>query len=275
MNNDPISCLACNGSTRFVTRRRSRDYDKSPLYDIHRCNECSSFTADCRYTPELYDEQYYLIAEDAHVHDPQMYHYAKVVDRLAVRNGAVPAILDVGCGSGKFLHTYAGVVPDAALHGLEINPDAVKRIRENLPASEIFGSYQELGDRSFDIVCAWNVIEHVPKPGDFLAELAAHVKPGGLVSISTPNHAQINRWSQGMDKWEAIDPPHHLCILSHAALKKLFVQCNLQLVHLSTFSWHFGGYYSPPRWWKPKYMLPHVLGKLRLGGNLLMIGRKT
>lgn len=275
MNSGPVSCLACGGATRFITRRRSRDYDQSPLYDIHCCHECGSFTGDCRYTPELYDEEYYLIAEDPRVHDPQMYHYGKIVNRLGTKRGRAEAILDVGCGSAKFLHTYSRIVPDATLHGLEINPDAVEKIRANLPAAKIFGNYDELGDRSFDTVCAWNVIEHVPQPGEFLAELVAHTKPGGLVAISTPNHTQVNRWLHGMDKWEAIDPPHHLCIFSHAALKQFFAQCKLRVIHLSTYSWHFGGYYNSPRWWKPKYLLPSVLGRLRLGGNLLMVGRKT
>ena len=275
MRDNSVYCLACGSSTKFVTRRRSRDYDQSTLYGIYCCDNCASFTADCPYTPELYDEQYYLIAEDPRTHDPQMHHYANIVNKLSRKNGPAPAILDVGCGSGKFLHSYSRIALKAHLSGLEIDPVAVRKIRRDSPAFNIYAGYEELGNTSFDVVCAWNVIEHVPDPRMFLGRLVKHTKTGGLIAISTPNHTQINRWLQGMRKWEAIDPPHHLCILSRRALLQIFGQCGVRPIDLSTFSWHFGGYYNPAQWWKPKYILPTVLGKLRLGGNLLLIGRKV
>lgn len=268
-----IRCLACGGPTRFATRRTSR-LDATKEWDVFRCDDCSSFTADCPYVPEQYNAGYSLIRENPRINDPQMLHYAKLLDKLVQENYPGHTILDVGCGSGKFLYAYSRTNRSARLNGLEINPGAVKKVREQLPEGNIYCGYGELGDMTFDVVCSWNVIEHVPDPYAFLSELARHTNVGGLVAISTPNHTQINRWRYGIHKWETINPPLHLCIMSRPALKRMFSQCTLMPIHLSTFSWNFGGRLNPPRWWKLKYLLPCLFGKLRLGGNLLMIGRK-
>lgn len=47
--------------------------------------------------------------------------YARTIDRFARRELEAPHLLDVGCGSGKFLWAYSRINQAALLHGLEID----------------------------------------------------------------------------------------------------------------------------------------------------------
>ena len=41
--------------------------------------------------------------------------------------------------------------------------------------------------RTFDTIVAGEIIEHLENPGMFLRNMGAHLKPGGVIIISTPN----------------------------------------------------------------------------------------
>jgi SAM-dependent methyltransferase len=57
----------------------------------------------------------------------------------------------------------------------------------------VLGSPAEVGDPGsrFDLVTAWDVLEHVHDPLPFLESLAAVLAPGGRVFIRTPNLSWI------------------------------------------------------------------------------------
>lgn len=63
-------------------------------------------------------------------------------------------------------------------------------------------SAQGLGQ--FDLVTSMEVIEHVTDPAAFVAELTAHLKPEGLMILSTPNRTAASKrvfWSRRLSGW--------------------------------------------------------------------------
>lgn len=110
------------------------------------------------------------------------------------------AALEVGCGSGALLVELARSGFHCA--GLESSPEAYARAKE---LAEHFGVDLALGeepeegfDRSFDLVCALDVLEHVEDDVGALATWARWLKPGGKLLLSVPAHR--NRWGPG-DVW--------------------------------------------------------------------------
>ncbi len=134
---------------------------------------------------------------------------------------AAPAsILDVGCGEGVVTERLAAVT-QAPTIGVDLGTDDLRenwrrREREGL-AFEAGSAYDlEFDDDSFDCVCALEVLEHLERPRDALAELARVSRKALLVSVprepvwravhllalkdvrrlgNTPGH--VNHWSSG------------------------------------------------------------------------------
>lgn len=99
-------------------------------------------------------------------------------------------VLDVGCGEGIFL----GLARDTGateLFGLDRSPEAVaaarERLGENVHLQQGMAETLPYADRSFDLVCAMEVIEHLEEPGAAVAEFRRVVRPDGHVIISVPN----------------------------------------------------------------------------------------
>jgi 2-polyprenyl-3-methyl-5-hydroxy-6-metoxy-1,4-benzoquinol methylase len=98
-------------------------------------------------------------------------------------------VLDVGAGFGFFSARLRQLGADVI--ATDIGENLLKHIRENVGCEcqrvDALALLERFGPESFDIVVSSECIEHTPSPGRALAEMAAVLKPGGLISVSTPN----------------------------------------------------------------------------------------
>ena len=104
--------------------------------------------------------------------------------------------LDVGCGAGLLCEPLARM--GAAVTGVDAAPENVEAAKAHMEQSKLTidyraGELSEQGLKQFDVVTAMEVIEHVTDPAAFVAELARHLKPDGLLIISTPNRTAASR----------------------------------------------------------------------------------
>jgi SAM-dependent methyltransferase len=116
-------------------------------------------------------------------------------------------VLEVGCGRGDFLAALTKRC-GCETEGLELNPAAVA-------AATAFGRQVAQRDvvehaaarpGNYDAVCAFQVLEHVPKTRAFLEALVTLVRPGGRLILGVPDHD--NYLGRGEDL--VLDmPPHH------------------------------------------------------------------
>jgi 2-polyprenyl-6-hydroxyphenyl methylase / 3-demethylubiquinone-9 3-methyltransferase len=106
------------------------------------------------------------------------------------------AALDVGCGAGLLCEPLARM--GAAVTGVDAAPENVAAAREHAGGSGLAIAYHagELAAQGlgrFDLVTAMEVIEHVSDPVAFVQQLAAHLKPDGLLILSTPNRTAASK----------------------------------------------------------------------------------
>lgn len=118
-------------------------------------------------------------------------------------------VLDVGCGPGTITADLAERVDPGRVTGIDPSPDvleqagttAAQRGVENVRFVE--GDVYELGDDTYDIVHAHQVLLHVPDPVEALRAMLRVTKPDGLVAARDTDYAGMSWWPEDprLDRW--------------------------------------------------------------------------
>jgi len=128
--------------------------------------------------------------ESRPLHDLNPVRAAYVAARVDLSNAKVA---DVGCGGGLLSEALARV--GAQVTGIDLGEKVIEIAKLHLHESNLSVDYRvqssaELAStqpENFDAVCCMELIEHVPDPAALVADLAAMLKPGGRVFMSTLN----------------------------------------------------------------------------------------
>jgi SAM-dependent methyltransferase len=97
--------------------------------------------------------------------------------------------LDVGCGLGFFSQEL--VARGATVTACDIGPRLLERTKRRAGCETVLADALDLegrfGCNQFDLVVSSECIEHTPDPAAALTQMLRVVRPGGYVSVSTPN----------------------------------------------------------------------------------------
>ena len=117
-------------------------------------------------------------------------------DEKAMKPLSGKTALDVGCGAGLLCEPLARL--GAAVTGVDAAVENITAAKAHAAQSGLDINYragelaaQNLGQ--FDLVSSMEVIEHVTDPAAFVGELAARLKPDGLLILSTPNRTTASK----------------------------------------------------------------------------------
>ncbi len=202
-------CVGC-GHERAARRPAVRADPASRPFDLLRCRNCGLVQQHPRYTAEqlvaLYRNGYYVFDE------PEPHRWARAVQQyvvhlLPLESGHGQRLLDVGCALGHLsalaaargwrvtgIDLSAEAVSEAAARfGLDFRAGPLGRFQGTLPP--------------FDVAFLGDVIEHVPRPAEFLGEVARCLSANGLVCIDTPNWGST--WRRlGRRRWLGLNKYH-------------------------------------------------------------------
>lgn len=97
-------------------------------------------------------------------------------------------LLDFGCAYGHFLLHLSQRLPELSLFGIEINPTGVTKARDRLNERAIISTTTSSLDPNmkFDVITAWDVLEHIETIDETLIEIQNKLKPHGLLFIVVP-----------------------------------------------------------------------------------------
>lgn len=132
-------------------------------------------------------------------------------------------LLDVGCGSGSFLSLVSARLPQVRAVGLESSPVAAAQARARGLAVETkpLGDFAREQSSAFDVVTAFQVLEHVPHPGQFLTDLVRAVRPGGLIVLGVPNMDGVVGETEPLLSYALNMPPHHMGLWWEETMRRL------------------------------------------------------
>jgi SAM-dependent methyltransferase len=150
------------------------------------------------------------------------------------------SLLDVGSGTGEVL--AAARDRGWTTHGVEPERTAAEMARDR-GLDVTISRLEESGlpERSFGVVSAFHVLEHVPDSRAFLQTLARWARPGGFVTIEVPNfngtQRRRRRWG-----WMGLRPLEHIVHFTPDTLRRAFRLAGLDPIYLRT-----PAYVGPPQ----------------------------
>ena len=112
--------------------------------------------------------------------------FLRVLDRhLPAADGRERRILDVGCGTGTMVGHLSRY---GRAEGVDASEEAVRFCHERgvESATHAAGVPLPFDDATFDLVTALDVVEHVERDDELLADLRRITRPGGMLLESVP-----------------------------------------------------------------------------------------
>jgi len=141
----------------------------------------------------------------------------KKIEQLKPQKGR---ILDIGCAAGFFLNEakLRGWQP----FGIELSNLAADFARNQLNLNVITGIFEsvKLPENYYDVITAWDVIEHVFNPLRFIEKAYKILKPDGILVIGTPNIGSLAHKIRKA-RWKILAPPEHIFYFNPTTLKLL------------------------------------------------------
>jgi 2-polyprenyl-3-methyl-5-hydroxy-6-metoxy-1,4-benzoquinol methylase len=185
-------CAATTGDVLATELRRGQG-------KVYYCGECChGFLVPKKdfnekdYYSENYRKEYSHNAEVASTNASEIFeiyrHYQR--DRLLDISPYLTAntsLLEVGASAGQFLSHVKDKV--ALVNAIELDKACCAFMQKELgiEAESEFLSASTFARNSYDIVCAFQVMEHVVDPVEFLQDLIRVTKKGGVIFIEVPN----------------------------------------------------------------------------------------
>ncbi len=159
---------------------------------------------------------------------------ARVIEACTAARISKPVILEVGAAFGIFCEEAAGSGFFGDVIGIEPNPLLAERCRER--GTRIIEemvedvSPEELGP--VDVVCAFEVVEHLFDPRGFLMRCRSFLRENGIVYLSCPNGRGFDMKMLGgrSDTYNF----EHLNYFNPESIRLLLEQCGFEVIGLRT-----------------------------------------
>jgi SAM-dependent methyltransferase len=139
------------------------------------------------------------------------------------------SLCEVGCGTGYVLAGFRRAFPALGLTGAELFAEGLEFARQRVPDATLFqlDARDMPFDQEFDVVGAFDVLEHVDDDGSVLRGMRDAVAPGGGVMITVPQHGRL--WGPSDDY------AHHRRRYSNRSLRAKVRSAGLTVERITSF----------------------------------------
>jgi SAM-dependent methyltransferase len=155
---------------------------------------------------------------------------------------APSSLLDVGCGEGVLVHSWAQRLGTARVVGIDLEEDSIQagwsqRQAPNLEYRVMEAENLPFADREFDLASAIEVLEHVPDPEHTVSEMARCAERHLLVSVPREPLWRMLNMARGAYWSELGNTPGHLNHWSRSSFVRLLSRHGDVVEVRSPFPW--------------------------------------
>lgn len=291
-----IHCQLC-GSAAVSRQKFPERLDNSPPdfsarkaqrrnhFRIMECRQCGLVYSDGIFTDD-YVAQLYRAAR--FIEEPQLSNmrldYLRALQQVISYGGQKGDLLEVGCANGFFLKA-AKELGFKQVVGVEPGADAVASALPEIRPCIVNDLFQDglFNPDSFDVVCSFQVIDHLISPVNFLKSAWRVLRPGGIILIV--NHDIRSFWPKLMGEWSPMYDIEHIFLFDKKTLSQALEKVGFEIKIVSdipnsyTFSYCLKMFPLPHAL---RVFLLRLLQRLSLGnlnlrlpaGNMMTIARK-
>jgi len=154
-----------------------------------------------------------------------------IVQTLSKIFPAALSLLEIGCGTGFVLAGIAAANPGLRLVGTDLHHEALDYAQARLPGGGVALLQMDAGNipycEEFDVICAFDVLEHIPDDNVALRQIHRALKPGGGLMITVPQHPRL--WSR------SDDDARHLRRYTRQDLSRKLIENGFRMIMVSSF----------------------------------------
>ncbi|MGH2537003.1 MAG: methyltransferase domain-containing protein [Candidatus Promineifilaceae bacterium] len=235
-----VACEIC-GATERVSMFEKQGFA------YHRCQACSHIYVSPRIRAcvqdQMREELDALSLEDIYL-EVQRFHAGWICDLLRARAPG-PRLLDIGAGRGYLMQLAQAY--GFEVYGLDSSLAQVQRLEPlfGRRMAHVVAGEQPIPWEDLQVVVMSHVLEHLPRPGEVLAEVRAALAPAGLLYVAVPDMASMHFKLFGK-RWDVVNPLVHFQYFNEGSLARLLGACGFascERIH----------YPSPPDGYLPRW----------------------
>lgn len=255
-------------------------------YRIIKCNTCGLIRSDPVVDPQilaqLYEKSTFNYEDEVANLRFTYGRYLFKLDSYGVQKGA---LLEIGCGNGFFLEE-ALAQGYATVRGVEPSADAIAKASSKVRPYIICdimcpGLFES---ERFDVICMFQVFDHIPNPGSLLDECFRILKPGGMILCINHNVESVS--ARLLKERSPIIDIEHTYLYSSSTMSHIFVAHRFKVMRVGSvynkYTLHYLAWLAPLPATMKRMILTFLkgnscIGRIRLSvplGNLYLIAQK-
>jgi len=233
------SCPVCSGVASDSLRAHTASFNQEQ-YTLHECSCGLQFWYPLKIIPEFYEESDHESYTDRHQGKSVILerHLTFLKRFRGKANGL--RLLDLGCADGSFLKAAQRL--GFEVWGLDLDSKSIDAAQErglvnvyNLTLPDFAKLHTQT---RFDVITAFEVLEHQDDPCQFVNDLRVLLTEGGVFAGSVPNRdrpiAERTRKTSDGDF-----PPHHFLWFSRDVLKSFLLKQGFETVRVDPLHMSF------------------------------------
>lgn len=196
-------------------------------FRIVRCQSCGLLRSDPAASPDALAALY---RDSAMTYADEVANLRKTYGRYLARLRHRGSLLEIGCGNGFFLEEARR--QGYHVQGIEPSEEARSRAAEDVRGRIVSGIFRAgvFDGDSFDVIAAFQVLDHLSDPIDVLEECRRILKPGGLILMLHHNAGAMS--AKVLGERSPIIDIEHTFLYTPETMRALLSKTRFEVLHI-------------------------------------------